>query len=81
MPAKRTKKAAKKPVRTAKQARSLATVEAIIEATTWMLASSGWNGVTTNTIAERAGVSVGSPVPADVIASELTKMLKLDAVS
>ena len=31
MPAKRTKKAAKKRVRTAKQARSLATVEATIE--------------------------------------------------
>ncbi len=50
----------KRPVRTAKQARSKATVDAIIEAATRILADAGWAAVNTNAIAERAGVSVGS---------------------
>ena len=54
------KKAPKRPVRTAKQARSKATVDAIIEAATRILAETGWVALNTNAIAARAGVSVGS---------------------
>lgn len=54
------KKATKRPVRTAKQARSKATVDAIIEAATQILAETGWACLNTNAIAARAGVSVGS---------------------
>lgn len=50
----------KRPVRTAKQARSKATVDAIIVAATRILADAGWAAVNTNAIADRAGVSVGS---------------------
>lgn len=60
MPPTKRVKARKKQVRRAKQARSKATVEAIIEATTRILARDGWASVNTNAIAERAGVSVGS---------------------
>ena len=48
------------PRKQARQARSRATQTAIIEATARLLESQGRNGLTTNTIAERAGVSVGS---------------------
>lgn len=51
---------AKRPVRRARQARSRATVETIVEATTRILAGAGWDAVNTNAIAKRAGVSVGS---------------------
>ena len=54
------KKATKRPVRTARQARSKATVDAIIEAATRILAETGWAALNTNAIAARAGVSVGS---------------------
>lgn len=58
MPASRP--ARKKPVRTARQSRSRATVEVILEAGARILSQSGWAGLTTNAVAARAGVSVGS---------------------
>ena len=42
------------------QARSNATVDAILEAAAHILESGGFNGYTTNKIAARAGVSIGS---------------------
>lgn len=42
------------------QARSRATVETIVEAGARILSDDGWAGFTTNRIAERAGVSIGS---------------------
>lgn len=42
------------------QARSRATVDAIIQAATYILTKVGWAGLTTNAIAERAGVNIGS---------------------
>ncbi|MBX8513321.1 TetR/AcrR family transcriptional regulator [Pseudomonas cichorii] len=42
------------------QARSRATVDAIIQAATYILIRVGWEGLTTNAIAERAGVNIGS---------------------
>jgi AcrR family transcriptional regulator len=43
-----------------RQARSIATVEAIIEAGAHILSELGWAGFTTNKVAEAAGVSIGS---------------------
>lgn len=43
-----------------KQARALATVEAILTATAEVLAEVGYDRATTNAIAKRAGVSIGS---------------------
>ena len=48
------------PRKQARQARSRVTQTAIVEATARLLESQGRNGLTTNAIAERAGVSVGS---------------------
>ncbi|WP_211222750.1 TetR/AcrR family transcriptional regulator [Paludibacterium yongneupense] len=42
------------------QSRSRATFEAIIHAATYILTESGWESLTTNAIAERAGVNIGS---------------------
>jgi AcrR family transcriptional regulator len=42
------------------QARSQETVEAIVTAAARVLAKTGWAGFTTNTVAEIAGVSIGS---------------------
>lgn len=42
------------------QARSRVTVEAILEATARILVARGWAGTTTNHIAARAGVSIGT---------------------
>jgi AcrR family transcriptional regulator len=42
------------------QARSQATVDAIVEAAAHILGQFGWLGFTTNAVAERAGVSIGS---------------------
>ena len=57
-------KAATKPrkrgVRTARQARSRHTVETILEGGARVLAEHGWAGFTTNAVAARAGVSIGS---------------------
>ena len=46
--------------RTPKQARSRATVEAIVEAAAQVLERKGPEGLTTNGVAERAGVSIGT---------------------
>jgi AcrR family transcriptional regulator len=46
----------KKPI----QARSRATVDAILEAATYILVEDGWERFTTNRVAERAGVNVAS---------------------
>ena len=58
-----TKSPAKKPLnprRQPVQARSNSTVESILEATTQILVSQGYEKASTNRIAERAGVSIGS---------------------
>lgn len=60
MPAERQNKTPKRLLRQAKQSRSKATVNAIVEAAARILADDGWQGVNTNAIAKRAGVSVGS---------------------
>lgn len=60
MPKKRPQKRKQAQARQAQQARSKATVNAIVEASTRILAENGWAGVNTNAIAKRAGVSVGS---------------------
>nr|WP_206691808.1 TetR/AcrR family transcriptional regulator [Pseudomonas cyclaminis] len=49
-----------KPRKLPAQARSRATVEAIVQAATYILTKVGWEGLTTNAIAERAGVNIGS---------------------
>jgi AcrR family transcriptional regulator len=43
-----------------RQARSRATIEAILQAAAHILGERGWEGLTTNTVAELAGVSIGS---------------------
>lgn len=43
-----------------KQARAKATVNAIIQASAQVLVENGYAGMTTNSVAERAGVSIGS---------------------
>lgn len=53
-------RSAAKPRKTPVQARSRATVDAIIQAATYILTKVGWEGFTTNAIAERAGVNIGS---------------------
>lgn len=42
------------------QERSRLTVDAIIQASTYILTETGWKGFTTNAIAERAGVNISS---------------------
>jgi AcrR family transcriptional regulator len=49
-----------KPRKTPRQARSKATVDAIVEATTQVLLDGGYEKFTTARAAERAGVSIGS---------------------
>jgi AcrR family transcriptional regulator len=48
------------PRKTPKQARSVETVDALLAATAHILVKSGYAGLSTNGIAERAGVSIGS---------------------
>lgn len=48
------------PRKQPRQARSRATVDAILEATAQVLVKEGYEGTSTNRVAERAGVSVGS---------------------
>lgn len=48
------------PRKVPSQERSRATVEAIVQAATYILTEHGWEGLTTNAIAVRAGVNVGS---------------------
>lgn len=50
----------RKPRKSPTQARSLATVEAIIEAAARILEATGTERFSTNAVAERAGVSIGS---------------------
>jgi AcrR family transcriptional regulator len=50
----------KSPVRKPLQARSRALVEVVLEATAQILVKDGYDRLTTNRVAERAGVSVGS---------------------
>lgn len=57
--AKRAKKTAN-PRKTPEQDRSRATVEAIVEAAAHILVKYGYDAFTTNRVAERAGVSIGS---------------------
>ena len=52
--------AEKNPRRRAKQKRSLETVEVVLEAAAQVLLREGYARATTNRIAERAGVSVGT---------------------
>lgn len=54
------KKPSATPRKKPRQARSLVTVEAILEAAAHILAKDGYAGFTTNRVAERAGVSIGS---------------------
>ena len=60
MPSKTRRTAVKPQIRKAKQARSKATVAAIVEAAARILAEEGLAKLTTNAVAERAGVSIGS---------------------
>lgn len=48
------------PRRKPRQSRSRATVDAILQATAQVLVRDGYQKATTNRIAERAGVSVGT---------------------
>jgi AcrR family transcriptional regulator len=57
---KRRKTAATDVRKQARQARARATVEAILEATAHILVERGYAGLTTNHVAARAGVSIGS---------------------
>jgi AcrR family transcriptional regulator len=54
------KKSPTRPRKTARQGRSQATVDAILEAATRLFAAGGLEEVNTNQIAELAGVSIGS---------------------
>jgi AcrR family transcriptional regulator len=49
-----------KPRKIPAQRRSRVTVDAIIQASTYILTEVDWEGLTTNAIAERAGVNIGS---------------------
>jgi AcrR family transcriptional regulator len=55
-----TPASALKPRKTPRQAHSVATVDAIFEATIQVLLAEGRRGLTTSRVAERAGVSVGT---------------------
>jgi AcrR family transcriptional regulator len=57
---KSAKKAAQKPRRTPAQSRSAETVAVILEAAARVLELRGLDGFNTNSVAERAGVSIGS---------------------
>ena len=60
MTAKTAARPRKRGVRTARQARARHTVETILEGGARVLAEGGWAGFTTNAVAARAGVSIGS---------------------
>ena len=49
-----------KPRKTPLQDRAVATVDAILEAATYILVKDGWEKFTTNRVAERAGVNIAS---------------------
>ena len=71
-----------KPRKAPLQARSRATYEAILEATARILEAEGLAGVTTNRVAERAGVSIGSLYqyfPArEAMLAELVKRMRIE---
>ncbi|WP_417268854.1 TetR/AcrR family transcriptional regulator [Celeribacter sp.] len=71
---------APKPKKTPRQARARATFQAILEAAAHILQHSGPTALTTNLIAERAGVSIGSLYQyfpsKDAIISELIRELR-----
>ncbi|NUP13568.1 MAG: TetR/AcrR family transcriptional regulator [Polyangiaceae bacterium] len=48
------------PRKKPRQERSVATVDAILQATTYILTRQGWGGLNTNKIAERAGINIAS---------------------
>jgi AcrR family transcriptional regulator len=48
------------PRKRPQQARARATVEAVLEASTYILVKDGWERFTTNRVAERAGVNIAS---------------------
>lgn len=48
------------PRREPRQRRAQLTVRAILQASTYILEREGWDGFTTNRVAERAGVNIGS---------------------
>src|SRR5215510_13475027 len=48
------------PRKTPRQSRSVFTVDAILEAATYILVKEGWDKFTTNRMAERAGVNIAS---------------------
>ena len=54
------KRAPKDPRKLPKQERSRATVEAILQASTYILERRGYEGLTTNAVAARAGVNIAS---------------------
>jgi AcrR family transcriptional regulator len=56
----RIPEAASKMRKEPRQARSRATTEAILDAAAHILGERGWAGITTNAVAEAAGVSIGS---------------------
>lgn len=60
MATQRRKKASRGAQRTPLQTRAKATIEIILEATAQILVETGYDGLTTNHVARRAGVSVGS---------------------
>jgi AcrR family transcriptional regulator len=60
MTSKAARRSRKPRVRRARQARAKATVEAILTAGARILAAKGWSGFTTNAVAAKAGVSIGS---------------------
>lgn len=71
----------RKPRKTPRQARSRATVEAILEAATRILEEEGLAGMTTNRTAELAGVSIGSLYQyfpsRDAILAELVRRMRV----
>jgi AcrR family transcriptional regulator len=63
VPAARRKKARKRsyrPKKTPRQARAKATFESIVDAGARLLATRGYDALTTNHVAEAAGVAIGS---------------------
>ena len=48
------------PRKRPRQARAVATVDAVLEAAAYILVRQGWEGFTTNRIADRAGVNIAS---------------------
>jgi AcrR family transcriptional regulator len=59
-PVKNLKRARLKPRKLPAQARSAETVKAVVEAAARILETKGFDGYTTNAVADRAGVSIGS---------------------